>query len=114
MNCSISFLTTKVILHFRLESAKLCVLRAHVPACLACSRSNIFTCLRVNVSCVLTCQRALRAYLLRCHAYLLAQVLCVPKNSRAITANANNFSVMFYLDFWYFFFVFFLRNKTFI
>ena len=80
MNCSISFLTTKVILHFRLESAKLCILRAHVPACLAWSRAHVLTSL-----CV-ACQRVLRAYVSTCLACLPAQVPCVLTCSGALRA----------------------------
>ena len=43
-----------------LDPAKLHVLRAHVPTCLACLLAHVptcFMCLRANVSYVLTCSR---------------------------------------------------------
>ena len=46
---------------------------------------------------VITCQRFLRAYVLTCYNF---------KQQKQV------FNNMFYLDFWYFFFAFFLWNKT--
>ena len=70
--------------HYRVESAKLRALRAHVPTCVACLRVNVpcvLTCLSANVPCVLTCKRASRAYLTTYLACLSAQMpMCLRAN----------------------------------
>ena len=80
------------------------VLRAYVPCVPAC-----FACLRANVSCVLTYLGCLRACVPMYLACSRANVPCVRTCSRVKTSNNKKvFNDKFYLDFWYFFFVFFL------
>ena len=60
--------------HFCSESAKLRILRAHVPMCLACLRAHVPTCLLCLRAHVLTCQLALRAHTPTCLPCLRAHV----------------------------------------
>ena len=81
-----------------------------VPFVLTCSRANVscvLACSNANVSCILTCSRANVTCVLSCSC---ANAFCVHTCSHAITSNNKN-KAMFYLDFQYFFFVFYLWNE---
>ena len=80
---------------FRVESAKLCALRAknelacqralhaYVLTCQCVLHVYMLTCQRTLRAYVLSCQHALRAYVLMCQRALRANVPCVLTCSRA-------------------------------
>ena len=82
-------------------STCLAYLQAYLPKCLACLRVHVLSCSRTCVSYVHTC--------------IHANMLCMPTCSHVIIPNNKNklvFNDMFSFGIWYFFFVFFLWNKT--
>ena len=88
---SISLLYHLTICCDKIESAKLCALRAHVPTYLACLRAYVLTCKRDLRAYVVTCQPAV---VLTCSRPNMPCLLYVRMCSRAITLNdRDKFSI---------------------
>ena len=119
LNCLPYVLTCQCVLLSYVLTCLAC-LHTCVSTCFACSRANVsayfrahvptcFACLRTNLSCVLAC----------CRAHVLTCLTCSRANV-SLRATCYNFKYqkkkvfndMLSLDFWYFFLVSILWNRS--